>query len=289
MALQPSDQAEKEFLHRQAAPRRRFWTRPAAAAVVAAVLVGLVGTDVVTGGEVVKRLLRLVPGAGFAETDAQSLVSAGPIRVTGNGHTLTVTGLVSNDRRTQVWLRLEGLTGEGVPYKDRTQSDRAVLFLPGGRQLVAHASKERSDKSVTTLEYEFDPLPPGIKSVDLHLSSIQGKPESVSATIPLTDTATARLPEVQTGGWSDEGKGVRITVPHMAFDGDRIGSGWKPRARARLSGWALHAVDRCSPTARGMNTPWCRPKAPWSPSRTARFLSRLRGQSGRGAPNSASK
>jgi hypothetical protein len=206
----------------QQASRRRFWIRPAVAAVVAAVLVGMVGAEAVTGSEMVRRLLRLVPGAGFAETDGESLVNARPVTIKADGYTATVTGLVSDGKQTRVWLRLDGLSPSGVlpPWAESNRQE-AYLDLPDGRRLFLHRSSVRSSGGIATMECFFEPLPPGTKSVTLHLSTARGQ-SSLVAEIPLTDAATAHLPEPRSGRWSDERKGVRLVVSHLAFDGEMI-------------------------------------------------------------------
>lgn len=200
--------------------RARWWL--AAAAVLILAGGALVAANPDGALAAIQRLVRLVPGIGLTETDAETLVLPEPVAVEKGGQRLTVTGLISTREGTEVTYRVEGLPEFKADLLSSPRPDDAPqLRLPDGT-LVAHRGNNASGGAGTiTGTIWFDPLPAGTTDLVLYFPSKWGS-ESFEVPLPVVDAASAGLAEALAGNWSEERLGARLGVPHWTVQEDRI-------------------------------------------------------------------
>ena len=202
---------------------RRSRGRWLAAAAAALLMVG--GTLFVTNPQgalaAIQRLVRLVPGIGLTETDAETLVMASPVSAESGGERLTVTGLISQGKQTEVRFLVEGLPLD-KKEPDVQAAFKPTLQLADGTVLQSHSSSASGGSGTAEGVIWFGPLPSGTSSVTLLLPPVHGMTQPFELAIPVVDAGSAGLTEAVAGAWSEERLGVRIGVPHWTVQGDLI-------------------------------------------------------------------
>ncbi|WP_374712272.1 hypothetical protein [Symbiobacterium terraclitae] len=203
-------------------PGRRRWLAAAAAALL---LVG--GTVVLSNPEgavaAVQRLVQLVPGIGLTETDGETWILPEPVSVEQDGLRVTVTGVISSARGTQVQFRVDW-TGE--PMWEKPAGGMRVptpeLYLPDGTVLTRPSGYMSGGSRGLEGAFWFGPLPGGWRDAVVRFPSLPGAAEPVDLPLSLVNAVDAGLAEAQPGGWSDDRYGVQVGVPYWTAAGDRI-------------------------------------------------------------------
>lgn len=202
---------------------RRSGGRWLVAAAAALLIVG--GTLVVANPQgalaAIQRLVRLVPGIGLTETDGETLVITSPVSTASGDERLTVTGLISDGRQTEVRFLVEGLPLE-KREPDVQTAFRPELRLADGTVLQSQSSSASGGSGTAEGVIWFEPLPSGTTDVTLLLPPVLGLTQPFELAIPVVNAVSAGLPEASDGAWSEERLGVRVGVPHWTVQGDLI-------------------------------------------------------------------
>jgi len=199
--------------------RPRRWLAAAAAALL--LVSGAVAASNPEGAlAAIQRLVRLVPGIGLTETDAETRVLIAPVSVEQGDVRVTVTGVIASRANTWVEFRAEWpavLNKKSVAWR----SFAPVLRLPDGTALRGSGHLAGGSRSLEG-SYWYAPLPQGIHEAVLVLSDLEGTEEQVEVPLTLVRADEAGLAEAYAGTWSAERWGVKVGVSYWTATADRI-------------------------------------------------------------------
>ncbi|MFZ5817870.1 MAG: hypothetical protein ACOY93_21680 [Bacillota bacterium] len=205
---------------------RTRWQWAAAAGLLLAVGVTALFSTSATAQEILKRLVRVIPGVGLAPTDEESLLLRAPVQVAQGDLTATVTALFSNGTETRVRVSLEGLPEQKWKPGERPaaafhEGVRGFLLLPDGRRLIARQWSGKTSNGTVQLDLVFGPLPAGTPAVQLELMGLPDQPVTIGE-LALELIPSGRLPLAREGGKSSPLHGITVAVPHFALEEDTI-------------------------------------------------------------------
>jgi len=149
------DQVYGDLMQRAVAKSRRhqsfFGLRPAWTVALAIFTLMIIGTLVIGPQRVYAEFLKLIgyiPGVGIVDQSAPIRVLTGPVSVTRDGITVTVTSATLTGDRTQIAYRIFGVPGSAYPDSENVAGcwSREYLRLTDGTQLAQ-------------INYGYEPVP----------------------------------------------------------------------------------------------------------------------------------
>lgn len=222
-APQPSSVCAPAFIDRIGSWGRSWLAR---VAILACILIGVCG-GLVASPQVRAQIAQLscfVPGVGIRSCEASGLVAAGPVSVSRDGITLTVTNLLSSGGQTTVQLEVTGLPGPLPPGGALTSWLRLSIQDATGRAYPGEGqfwSQVPSGASWTrSTEWKFAQLRAGTKLVDLQVT---GDPPLGSWTVqvPLIPVQKAGLTPAQEGPAAVTHHGATVRIASLVADHQR--------------------------------------------------------------------
>ncbi len=125
-----------------------------------------------------QQLIGYVPGIGFVENAESVRVLAGPVTLTKDGVTATVSEAVADAKSTRVNLRLDGSAEALQPFFKAASEFRMCqrrLILPDGAEFSVQSWSAAVGKTWLTFQFLFPPVPDKIMDVTLVFDPIAGE------------------------------------------------------------------------------------------------------------------
>lgn len=198
--------------------RRWLWFAAAAAAMC---LVTVSVSPAVQAA--LHRLMQFVPGIGITETASDTLVLAAPVTVSSEHGNLTITAFIATADYSELRYVVDGVRPEKSDLEQSPNaSGGAFLILPDGTRLKMAGAMASGGGSYQSGTITFPALPSPADEVTVELDGLFGLPDKYTATFHLVDADTAGLEPAIPGSQSAVQHGLTVSVPHLAFVGDRI-------------------------------------------------------------------